>query len=203
MKHESPREDHEKAWRLHAEEDKTAWNDLYKKGYHYVRQRLGKRASTIDIEDVFDKTLDKFYDRIRIGKMNLSVSPKASFEAIVRRKCQELWRSKNTKKRIKFISWEAIKEFFDPKDEEAERADLWEMMQQEDQAFSCFQKLKAGCQKVLIMTIFEKKPHAEIAAEMNIKVGSVKVRKNRCIERLRKCFLGNMPQTTPNPHQKP
>jgi len=157
--------------------DRKAYLKLYEDCYQtasiYI---MNKKGSTSDVEDVFQEALMVLVKKLRDPSFNLDVLPQTYLKAVVKK--MWLYRLRGKKEDVVY-------------DEQLEVAVEDEILEKEvfeqkhDLVFKAMDKLKEDCQKVLLSFYYKKMRLADIAEEMGFTSNSVKVKKNRCMNKLR------------------
>jgi RNA polymerase sigma factor (sigma-70 family) len=61
----------------------------------------------------------------------------------------------------------------------------------------CLAGLEPDDREVLVRHYFEDKPYAEIAEELRVRAGTVRVKAHRALRSMKKCFEAKFPESSP------
>ncbi len=160
-----------------------AFESLYKQQFRIVASLIGRMGgSQEDIEDVFQETLYVLVKKVREPEFELTAKISTFMHAIAR----NLWLKRNQKNQ-KDINVK-VRDIFEMEIAEEDGSLL---NQQEKELMigvilDGVNRLDEECRKVIKLTFFKKKSHAEVAEELGYSLSFVKVKKFRCLGYLRK-----------------
>lgn len=180
-------EDADLLQRLRAE-DAAAFRSLYGSCFRMVSSHVVERGgSRDDAEDLFQEALFVLVKKTREPDFRLT-SRLSTFLFSVARNLF-LQRLENRKRNPAQPSAEAQPDRAEPPDatEKLEEKDHWL-----NAVERCLERLEADCRRVLLMSFFEKRAQAEIAAELGYAENFVKVKKHRCLGYLRKAVADEL-----------
>ncbi len=161
---------------------KSLYKEIYPKVRVHVLQNNGNAAQA---KDIFQEAFVAFWKNIKEGKFKEqeSSSVKGYLLTIAKNKWTDYLRSSAYKKTVtdngSITMHQANEETAVDEDEEKKRNALK----------IAIQKLDFGCRELLSQFYFERKSMNEIASELKMGSASVRNKKYRCMEKLRKLAL--------------
>lgn len=159
--------------------DEAAFEYLYRRYYRMAaRQVRDQGFAGIEAEDLFQEVLLILVQKIQNPDFRLTAKLSTYLFAIMR----NLAFKKTGKKPAAPLPDDAALSKEEPISV-AERS-LWE--EKLNVVSGYLELLEDNCQRLLLLSFFEKRPQAEIAAAMGYSESFVKVKKHRCLEYLRK-----------------
>ena len=160
----------------------TAFEALYRRYYNMVAKQASDHGMPdVEKEDLFQDVLVVLVRKIREPDFQLTAKLSTYLFAIAR---NLLLKKSGSKKEIATTDAELLDLVGRFPTE-----DLSERSQEESRlnvVIGCLEILEEDCRRLLLLAFYEKRPQAEIAAEMGYSEAFVKVKKYRCLEYLRK-----------------
>lgn len=176
---------HTREWQLLKEGDVATWVKLYKEALECAERLLGSNASYDEKRDLIQDAFITLLRKIDNGEVDIQKEPIAFLWGIMNKMCNEFWRQNKTFKNRNENICRYLEQEENPFETEETEKENWE---KEVAAQFCLKSLEPDCQKVVELAIFEEKSHKEIAEIMGYTEGFVRVKKNRCMNYLRKCM---------------
>ncbi len=162
-------------------ETPAAFEALYRRYYRMVaRQVFNQGRADLNAEDVFQELLVILVGKVRMPDFQLTAKLSTFMFAIAR---NLIYKKTDNKTQLTANAQLFADAAYLPEAETAEARKL-----QEDQlnvVVGSLELLEDDCRRLLRMSFYEKRPQAEIAAEMGYSEAFVKVKKHRCLNYLR------------------
>jgi RNA polymerase sigma factor (sigma-70 family) len=153
--------------------DEQALEHLYRKHYRMMARLITRnRGSEDDAKDVFQDALIILWEKVRLGKFELSSKLSTYLYSV----CQNLWHKELNRKQ-RHVS------------QEHDVAEVQDNDRQERIAIvnKCLQQLKPDCRQILMYYYFDQLPMTEIAEKMEFaNADSAKTKKYKCKQELDK-----------------
>jgi RNA polymerase sigma factor (sigma-70 family) len=151
--------------------DERALEHLYRKNYRMMARLIMRNSgSEDDAKDVFQDALIILWEKVRLGKFELS-SKLSTFLYSV---CQNLWHKElNRKQRHTSQEFDVAEHRDDDRQERIAIVD------------KCMKQLKPDCRQILMYYYFDQLPMSEIAEKMEFaNADSAKTKKYKCKQEL-------------------
>lgn len=160
--------------------DQEGIKQLYHQYFKMIADLIQKNnGSREDAEDIFQETLITLITKIRATDFQLTARLSSFLYAV----SKNMWLYKlRGEKRFHFVDTEIAQERID----DALATDLETYEEKHILIAQLFDHISQECQKILKTFYFEKKALKDIGTEMNYTEGSIRVKKSRCMESLRK-----------------
>jgi len=153
--------------------DEQALEHLYRKHYRMMARLITRNSgSEDDAKDVFQDALIILWEKVRLGKFELSSKLSTYLYSV----CQNLWHKELNRKQ-RHVS------------QEHDVAEVQDNDRQERIAIvnKCLQQLKPDCRQILMYYYFDQLPMTEIAEKMEFaNADSAKTKKYKCKQELDK-----------------
>jgi len=160
--------------------DQEGIKQLYDQYFKMIADLIQKNSGTWeDAEDIFQETLITLITKVRSTEFQLTSRLSSFLYAIS--KNMWLYRLRG-EKRSSFIDTEIIHHEM----EESQVPGLEIFEEKHSLIAKVFDHISQECQKILKTFYFEKKALKDIGAEMKYTEGSIRVKKSRCMESLKK-----------------
>ncbi len=157
------------------------YRNCYRKATAFVRAYNGSEE---DAEDFFQEAMLVLVEKLRNPDFELNAACATFLYTVVR----NLW-VHSQRKAGRVISFEKDQLEAIPGSEEEDFSELWERIRMEEQES---ERMRAGlrqigeeCRQVLLLRFYEKKSEEEIAALLHYEKDFVKVKRSRCLKKLR------------------
>lgn len=160
--------------------DQEGIKQLYHQYFKMIADLIQKNnGSREDAEDIFQESLITLITKIRSADFQLTARLSSFLYAI----SKNMWLYKlRGEKKLHFIDTLTIEERLD----ESQVTDPESYEEKHILIAKLFDHISQECQKILKTFYFEKKALKDIGTEMNYTEGSIRVKKSRCMESLRK-----------------
>ena len=160
--------------------DQEGIKQLYQQYFKMIADLIQKNSGTReDAEDIFQETLITVITKIRSSEFQLTSRLSSFLYAIS--KNMWLYRLRG-EKRLHFIDTVITENEMD----QTQVIELEIYEEKHKLIAKVFDHISQECQKILKTFYFEKKALKDIGTEMNYTEGSIRVKKSRCMESLRK-----------------
>jgi RNA polymerase sigma factor (sigma-70 family) len=153
--------------------DERALDYLYRKHYRMMARLITRNSgSEDDAKDVFQDALIILWEKVRLGKFELS----SKLSRFIYSVCQNLWHKElNRKQRHTSQEFDVAEA---PDHDRQERIAIVD---------KCLQQLRPDCRQILMYYYFDQLPMTEIAAKMDFaNADSAKTKKYKCKQELDK-----------------
>ncbi len=159
--------------------EKAAVKELYEQYYHHCKWVvLNGGGSDDDAQDVFQQVVFSLWEKLERADFEI----KSTLKGYLYNACKYIWW--DIKKKDKGVSLDHIKEIADEDGIAAKTAEE----KRYEQLYACIELLGGECKTLLERTYFENLSDKEIAPQFGLKVNYVRIKRKRCMDRVKKCI---------------